>query len=71
MNGLNNNAVPSGKASTHVLEVNFQRRFSQGFNLNASYAATRQNRWDIIENEFNQTPSGWWPSDTARPHRLR
>ena len=70
MNGLNNNAVPSGKASTHVLEVNFQRRFSQGFNLNASYAATRQNRWDIIENEFNQTPSGWWPSDTARPHRF-
>jgi len=53
-----------------VLEVNFQRRFSQGFNLNASYAATRQNRWDIIENEFNQTPSGWWPSDTARPHRF-
>ncbi|MCX6606711.1 MAG: TonB-dependent receptor, partial [Acidobacteria bacterium] len=70
MNGLNNNAVPTGKASTHVLEVNFQRRFARGFNLNASYARTRQTRWDILENEFNQTPSVWWPSDTARPHRF-
>jgi hypothetical protein len=70
MNGLNNNAVPSGKASTHSLEINFQRRFSKGFNLNAAYGATRQMRWDILENEFNRAPSVWWPSDTARPHRF-
>jgi hypothetical protein len=70
MNGLNNNAVPSGRASTHSLEINFQRRFAKGFNLNAAYGATRQMRWDILENEFNQAPSVWWPSDTARPHRF-
>ena len=70
MNGLFNATVPTGKASTHSLEVNLQRRFAQGFNLNASYARTRQTRFDILENEFNQVPSEWWPSDTARPHRF-
>ncbi len=70
MNGLFNNAVPTAEAMTHSLEVNFQRRFAKGFNLNASYARTRQTRFDILENEFNQVPSVWWPSDTARPHRL-
>ncbi len=70
MNGLLSATVPTGKASTHSLEVNFQRRFARGFNLNASYARTRQTRFDILENEFNQEPSVWWPSDTARPNRF-
>jgi len=70
MNGLNNNAIPTGQARTHSLEVNFQRRFSKGFNLNAAYGMTTQTRFDILENEFNRTPTVWWPSDTARPHRL-
>ncbi len=39
MNGLYNNADPVGKATVHSLEVNFQRRFSKGFNLNASVLA--------------------------------
>ena len=70
MNGLFNSTDPSGKARTHAFEVNFQRRFSRGFNLNASYTRTRQDRFDIIENEFNTAPSVWWASDTARPHRF-
>ena len=70
MNGLTNAATPAGKARTHALEVNLQRRFSRGFNLNASYTRTRQDRFDIIENEFETSPRIWWPSDTARPHRF-
>jgi hypothetical protein len=70
MNGLNNSAVPAGKARTHALEVNFQRRLSHGVNLNASYTRMMQENFTTIENEFNTRPSFWWPSDTARPHRL-
>ncbi len=70
MNGLFNGTSPTGNARTHSLEVNFQRRFSKGFNFNASYSRTRQDRYDIIENEFERSPSKWWSSDTARPHRF-
>jgi hypothetical protein len=70
MNGLNSQFSPTGKGRTHAFEVNFQRRFSKGFNFNASYSRTRQERFDILENEFNQDPTVWWASDTARPHRF-
>ncbi|HYO83098.1 MAG TPA: carboxypeptidase-like regulatory domain-containing protein, partial [Bryobacteraceae bacterium] len=70
MNGLTDATEPLGKARTHALEVNFQRRFSRGFNLNASYSRTLQERHDILENEFEGEPTRWWPSDTARPHRF-
>lgn len=70
MNGLFDSADPSGKARTHALEVNFQRRFSKGFNLNASYSRTLQENKTIFENEFNTEPTVFWPSDTARPHRF-
>ena len=70
MNGLFNSADPAGKARTHALELNFQRRFSRGFNLNASYTRMLQENRTILENEFNTSPAVWWPSDTARPHRF-
>ena len=70
MNGLNNNAVPVGNARTHALEMNFLRRFSGGFNLNASYTRMLQENRTILENEFESTPRIFWPSDTARPHRF-
>jgi len=70
MNGLNDNAVDSGKARTHSLELNFQRRLAKGFNLNASYSRMVQENKTIFENEFNTEPTVWWPSDTARPHRF-
>jgi hypothetical protein len=70
MNGLFDSADPSGKARTHALELNFQRRFSKGFNLNASYSRMLQENKTIFENEFDSSPSVWWPSDTARPHRF-
>jgi hypothetical protein len=70
MNGLTNSNNPEGKARTHALEVNFQRRFSKGFNLNASYSRMLQENKTIIENEFDAGPTIFWPSDTARPHRF-
>jgi hypothetical protein len=70
MNGLTNANNPEGKTRTHALEVNFQRRFSKGFNLNASYSRTLQENKTIVENEFDAGPTIFWPSDTARPHRF-
>jgi len=70
MNGLNNNSSPTGQARTHAFEFNFQRRMSKGFNLNASYTRMLQDNKTIIENEFNTSPSTWWTSDSARPHRI-
>lgn len=70
MNGLTNTAASVGKARTHAFEANLQRRFARGFNLNASYTRMLQENKTFIENEFEQTPSIWWVSDTARPHRF-
>jgi len=70
MNNLVDSTNPNGRARTHSLEVNFQRRFSKGFNLNASYSRTLQENATIFENEFNDRPTIFWPSDSARPHRF-
>jgi hypothetical protein len=70
MNGLNNTAASTGEMRTHALELNFQRRFSRGFNLNASYSRMLQENRTIFENEFETEPRIYWPSDTARPHRF-
>jgi hypothetical protein len=70
MNGLNDVSDDSGKARTHALETNFQRRFSRGFMMNASYTRMHQDNQTIFENEFEASPRIWWPSNTARPHRF-
>ncbi|MDX1984425.1 MAG: carboxypeptidase-like regulatory domain-containing protein [Bryobacteraceae bacterium] len=70
MNGLNNQAEETGKARTHALEVNFQRRFAGGFMMNASYTRMHQDNRTIFENEFDLEPRLWWASNTARPHRI-
>ena len=70
MNGLYDSAAPIGKARTHVLELNFRRRLSNGVNLNASYLRIHHERFNILENEFDRQPTYWWPDDTSRPHRF-
>jgi hypothetical protein len=70
MNNLQDNAANTGEARTHALELNFQRRFSRGFNLNLSYTRLSQRNRTFIDNEFETEPSIWYPSDTARPHRF-
>ena len=70
MNGLNDTAANTGAARTHALELNFQRRFAQGFTLNASYSRMLQENRTFLDNEFETEPTIWYPSDTARPHRF-
>ncbi len=70
MNNLGNAANSRGFARTHAFELNFQRRMSRGFNINASYTRMHQDNKTIFENEFNDEPTIWWPSNTARPHRF-
>lgn len=70
MNGLYDASAALGKARTHALEINFQRRFSRGFNLQASYTRMSQMDFTTFENEFDTTPTVWWPSNSARPHRF-
>lgn len=68
MNGLAER-LPLGEVKTHALEVNFQRRFSQGFNLNLAYTRLSAQTADFFFNEFDSSPS-WRPSNFGRPHRL-
>ena len=70
MNGVNNNSVPEGKARTHAMELNFLKRMSHGLQFNASYTRMVQEDFTTIENEFDRAPSIWWPSNSARPHRI-
>ena len=70
MNGLNDNSDPSGSARTHAFEMSLTKRFSRGFNVKSSYTRMFQDDRVIMENEFEASPRLWWPSNTARPHRL-
>jgi hypothetical protein len=69
-NGLGAAALPLGKVRTHSLEVSFQRRFSQGLSLNASYVGMRAEEFLDIINEYEQAPTQWVTSQQARPHRV-
>ncbi len=70
MNGLNDTAQNTGAARTHALELNFLRRFAQGFMVNASYTRMFQKNRTFLDNEYETVPTIWYPSDTARPHRV-
>ena len=69
MNGLTQNNSPLGKDKIHALELNFTRRFSAGFNLNASYTWMNARQATAFDNEFDPTPT-WYGANTARPRRL-
>ncbi len=69
MNGLNELDDPLGRDRIKALELDFTRRFSRGFNLNASWSWL--SAWDKLSfnNEFDPVPS-WYPSNSARPQRV-
>jgi hypothetical protein len=69
MNGLNELDDPLGKDRIKSLEVDFTRRFSQGFNLNASWSWVGAYDKLVFNNEFDPVPT-WYPSNNARPQRL-
>jgi hypothetical protein len=68
MNGLTE-SVPLGRARTEQFDVTLNRRFAQGFNVNAAY--TRLGAWaaDYFPNPFDVSPA-FEPTNTGRPHRL-
>jgi hypothetical protein len=69
LNGLAANKY-DGKAKNNSLQVNFQRRLSKGFNLNASYTYSDAANWTTIVNEYDATPLQWTPTNTPLPHRF-
>jgi len=61
--------LPLGKVKVHSLQVNLNRRFSEGFTANAamSFNRTRANR--TVE-EYDREPTLWWDDNTGRPFRI-
>ena len=68
-NNLTNNQESVGKAKTHSLELNVEKRFSKGFNLNLGYTALKVREKNFYFNQFDAEPS-WRTSNNGRPHRI-
>jgi hypothetical protein len=69
MNGLTNNTESSSYTKTHELQVSFEKRFAQGWNLNLAYTGMRLREADFFMNEF-ETKRTERPSNDGRPHRF-
>jgi hypothetical protein len=69
MADLTDSAASLGEARSDALELNLERRFAKGFNLNIAYARLRAREADIFLNEFDAAP-GWRPTDAGPPHRF-
>lgn len=69
MNGLTTSQY-YGKARNNSLQVNFQRRLSKGFNLNATYTKSSAAFWNSIINEYDTEPRQWTPTNNPLPNRF-
>jgi hypothetical protein len=69
MNGLNTSEY-YGKAKNNSLQVNFQRRLSKGFNVNATYTRSWAANWNMIVNEYDPAPRQWTPTNSPLPNRF-
>jgi hypothetical protein len=69
MNGLNTSQY-YGKAQNNSLQINFQRRLSKGFNLNATYTKSYAQVYNLIQNEFDSVPRQWTPTNSPLPNRF-
>jgi hypothetical protein len=65
-----NSYLYGGKAKNHSLQVNFQRRLSKGFNLNANYTYSNAQTWTSIIDEFDRAPRQWTPTNRPVPNRF-
>ncbi len=68
MNGLNE-TTSVGEAKTHALITSFNRRFSKGWMMQASYTAMYGKMRDFFYNEYDPAPS-WRSTNNTRPHRV-
>lgn len=69
VSGLTNNRVPLGTSRSHSLEISMQRRFGNGFNLNAGYTGLYLREKNFFYNEFDALPTERASND-GRPHRF-
>ena len=69
INNLSFSNLPLGEVKVHSLQVNVNRRFSDGFTANAamSFNSSRSNR--TVE-EYDREPTLWWDDNNSRPFRL-
>jgi len=58
-----------GEVRTDELQLSFERRFADGFNLYVAYTRLRNPEADYFHNEFDPMPT-WRDSNDSRPHRL-
>ena len=71
MNGLSQSWTPDGEVKTHAFEAVFQRRFSAGFTLNASYVGMYERDRDFYYNEFDALPTWRRSNNGSAAPRLR
>jgi Carboxypeptidase regulatory-like domain len=69
INNLSYSNLPLGEVKVHSLQVNVNRRFSEGFTANAavSFNSSRSNR--TVE-EYDRVPTLWLSDNASRPFRL-
>lgn len=61
--------LPLGVTKTNGIEVNFTRRFADGFSANVGYTGSQIRNLETVH-EFDREPYLWQPSVTGRPHRF-
>jgi acylphosphatase len=66
---LTNNSESSSYTKTQEFQASFEKRFTQGWNLNISYTAMRLRDADIYLNEFDAGRTERMSND-GRPHRF-
>ncbi len=69
MNSLRQADAADGAVRTHAMELILERRFSRGFNLNASYTRLYSREKLTYIDEFDAGPS-WLEGSFGRPHRF-
>lgn len=69
MTGLTDNSEASAYTKTHELHLSFEKRFSQGWNLNLAYSGMYIRDADVFLNEFD-TQRHLQLSNDGRPHRF-
>jgi hypothetical protein len=68
-NSFSYSNLPIGENRTHGVEINFTRRFSNGFALSAAYSGNRIRNLEFL-NEYDREPNLWQPNANGRPHRI-
>ena len=69
INNLTYDNLPLREVKVHSLQINVNRRFSDGFTANAamSFNSSRTNR--VVE-EYDRAPTLWWDDNNSRPFRV-